>query len=88
MDDDEIDIKKSFAGIAFVIFMCGVWGVALVFCIALPPLYFIDWILGSELVLSMQNILMTGTVSSRWFKLWLCGIPLTLIWLKSKNWKV
>ena len=44
MDDEEIDIKKSFAGIAFVIFMCGVWGVTLIFGIALPILYFIDWI--------------------------------------------
>ena len=88
MDDEEYDIKKSFTGIAFVIFMCGVWGVALIFGIVLPLLLLIDWILGSELFLVMQNILMTGSISSRWFKLWLCGIPLTLIWLNSKNWKV
>ena len=88
MDDEEYDIKKSLRATGFIIIMCGVWGLALVFCIALIPLSLIDWIFGIELVSVMQNLLLSGSEGSRYFKIWLCGIPLTLIWLKAKNWKV
>ena len=88
MDDEEHDIKKSLSATGFVIIMCGVWGLALVFGIALIPLSLIDWIFGIELVSAMQNLLLSGSEGSRYFKIWLCGIPLTLIWLKAKNWKV
>jgi hypothetical protein len=88
MDDEEYDIKKSLSATVFVIFMCGIWSLASVFVIALIPLSLIDWIFGIELVSAMQNLLLSGSEGSRYFKIWLCGIPLTLIWLKDKNLKI
>ena len=85
--DDEYDFKKAVSTITLFIVICGVWSLATVLIFVGVPLSIIDWLFGSELVLSMENILWTGTSEARLFKTWLCGIPITLIYLKSKNWK-
>jgi len=86
--DEEYDIKKAFSSLTLVIVMCGLWSLVTVLFLVGIPLSIIDWLFGSELILSMENMLWTGSSEARFFKTWLWGIPITFIWLISKNWKL
>jgi hypothetical protein len=81
-------MTDKFQKALFIIVACGIWGLATVFGLGLP-IYIIDEIFGTKTLSLIDNYILNGDNGNlKLFKLWLCGIPLTILWLIDKKWKV
>jgi len=75
----KIILKSKFQNILYWIFICGVWGAATVFIIIGLPLWIFDTIFGTYTLTIIDNGILHGAAEYRFFKVWLCGIPITYI---------
>ena len=75
----KIILKSKFENILYWIIICGTWGVATVFMIIGFPLYIVDEIFGTYTLTIIDNGILHGAAEYRFFKVWLCGIPITYI---------
>jgi hypothetical protein len=79
---------SKFQNTLFIVVMCGAWGLATVFGFGIP-IFIIDEIFGTKILSLIDNYILKGDNGhQKLFKLWLCGIPLTILWLIDKKWKV
>ena len=77
-----IILKSKFQNIAFHILMCGVWGLATVFILIPIPLWIIDGIFDTNTMTILDNVILSGEVWFKCFKIFLIGIPLYYLTVK------
>ena len=65
--------------LTFHIIMCLVWGATFSLVIIGFPLFVIDEIFGTYTLTIIDNGILHGAAEYRFFKVWLCGIPITYI---------
>ena len=85
---DTYDLKKSIKTVSISVVLCWVCGLGTTFIIIGAPLLFIDWILGTQLTNSFENLIFSGSEIYRHFKIALTGIPLFCTYARSKGWQI